>query len=96
MAELIPYAGAERRLACTKPAHVKAVGRRRGEINPIISKRVCRARLEAGLSQEDLADAIGVSQGVVQHYERGRMEIKASRLYAIACVLRKPIDWFFA
>ena len=52
-------------------------------------------RLELGLSQEKLADQLGITFQQVQKYERGTNRIGASRLHQIAIVLEAPITYFF-
>lgn len=46
--------------------------------------RVAEARKEAGLSQKQLADLLGVSQQAVYYYETGRSDMKASVLKEIS------------
>lgn len=48
-----------------------------------------------GLSQEKLADAIGLTFQQVQKYERGANRIGASRLYELSRVLDVPVSFFF-
>ncbi|GAB5375435.1 MAG: helix-turn-helix transcriptional regulator [Acuticoccus sp.] len=52
-------------------------------------------RLELGLSQEKLAEQLGITFQQVQKYERGTNRIGASRLHQIAIVLQTPITYFF-
>jgi transcriptional regulator with XRE-family HTH domain len=50
-------------------------------------------RRSRGLTQRQLASAIGVTLTSLQNYERGRNAITARRLDALALALRcKPID----
>ena len=49
----------------------------------------------AGISQEALGDAIGVTFQQVQKYERGTNRIGASRLFAIGQALDVPVSVFF-
>ena len=52
--------------------------------------RLCRhAR---GTKQTELASAIGLTFQQIQKYENGSNRISASKLYAIAAVLRTPIS----
>ena len=53
-------------------------------------------RRVAGMSQEALGDAIGVTFQQVQKYEKGTNRIGASRLFAIAGALDVPVSVFFA
>jgi len=52
-------------------------------------------RKQLGLSQERLADALGLTFQQVQKYERGTNRISASKLWDTAGFLDVPIDWFF-
>jgi transcriptional regulator with XRE-family HTH domain len=66
--------------------------------NPIdayVGSRVRMRRLMLGMSQERLADRIGVTFQQVQKYERGMNRIGASRLQIIATVLAIPVGFFF-
>lgn len=56
----------------------------RDPIDDFIGQSVRARRLAAGVSQEALADAIGVTFQQVQKYERGENRIAASRLIRIA------------
>ena len=60
-----------------------------------VGKRVAIYRRLAGLSQEALGDAIGVTFQQVQKYEKGANRIGASRLFAIAQTLDVPLHVFF-
>ena len=48
-----------------------------------------------GLSQQQLAQMIGVTYQQAHKYERGLNRISAGRLFEIAQVLNVPISWFF-
>ena len=48
-----------------------------------------------GLSQEKLADAIGLTFQQVQKYEKGTNRVSASRLQQISGALGVPIDFFY-
>src|SRR5688572_23081261 len=52
-------------------------------------------RNELGLTQIELARAIGVTFQQVQKYERGTSRISAGRLSAISQALQVPITYFF-
>ena len=61
----------------------------------LVGTRVRIRRVELGMSQTDLANALGVTFQQVQKYEKGTNRIGASRLHAIAGVLRVPVSYFF-
>ena len=48
-----------------------------------------------GVSQERLAEALGLTFQQVQKYERGANRVSASKLYEIARFLAAPISYFF-
>jgi transcriptional regulator with XRE-family HTH domain len=48
-----------------------------------------------GLSQQQLAQMIGVTYQQAHKYERGLNRISAGRLFEIAQVLAVPVSWFF-
>lgn len=67
-------------------------------IHPIdghVGKRIRLARLSRGISQEKLAEAIGVTFQQVQKYEKGSNRISAARLFECARHLGVDILYFF-
>lgn len=60
-----------------------------------VGARIRFKRKIAGISQIDLAAAIGVTFQQIQKYELGSNRISASSLYAAAAALKAPITWFF-
>lgn len=60
-----------------------------------IGQRVRSRRLEIGMSQERLAELLGVTFQQVQKYEKGVNRIAASRLHDIATSLDMPVARFF-
>lgn len=66
--------------------------------NPVdvhVGLQVRLRRKELKISQEKLAETIGLTFQQVQKYERGTNRISASKLYEIARTLRVSIAWFF-
>jgi len=66
--------------------------------NPVdvhVGLQVRLRRKELKISQEKLADALGLTFQQVQKYERGSNRISASKLYEIARTLKVSIAWFF-
>ncbi len=57
--------------------------------------RIRERRVMLGLSQQQLAQMIGVTYQQAHKYERGLNRISAGRLYEIALVLNVPVSWFF-
>lgn len=60
-----------------------------------VGRRVRTFRLQKGLSQEKLADQLGVTFQQVQKYEKGTNRIAAGRLQRIAEIMAIPITEFF-
>lgn len=57
--------------------------------------RIRERRIMLGLSQQQMADLIGVTYQQAHKYERGINRISAGRLYEIAQVLGVPVSYFF-
>jgi transcriptional regulator with XRE-family HTH domain len=62
-----------------------------GEIGAVIRNR----RKELGLSQEELAEMVGVSYQQIQRYENGSTMLNVENMQRIAQVLSMPITGFF-
>ncbi|MBV8092863.1 MAG: helix-turn-helix transcriptional regulator [Acetobacteraceae bacterium] len=60
-----------------------------------VGNRIRERRVMLGLSQQQLAQMIGVTYQQAHKYERGLNRISAGRLYEIAQVLSVPVSWFF-
>jgi transcriptional regulator with XRE-family HTH domain len=60
-----------------------------------IGQRVRSRRLEINMSQERLAELLGITFQQVQKYEKGVNRIAASRLFFIADALHVPVARFF-
>src|SRR4051794_14303448 len=65
------------------------------EIDRLVGSRVRQRRMQLGMSQEQLAAALGITVPQVQKYEKGVNRIGASRLHRIAGLLGVPIGAFF-
>ena len=66
--------------------------------NPIdlhVGARIRMRRKILGVSQERLADDLGLTFQQVQKYERGANRVSASKLYEVACALNTPVTFFF-
>ena len=65
------------------------------EIDVHVGQRVRQRRVLCGLSQTELANAMGLTFQQLQKYERGMNRISASKLWQISQVLDVPVQWFF-
>jgi transcriptional regulator with XRE-family HTH domain len=60
-----------------------------------VGARVRVRRLQLGMSQTTLGDALGLTFQQVQKYEKGANRISASRLQQIANTLQVSVSYFF-
>jgi transcriptional regulator with XRE-family HTH domain len=60
-----------------------------------VGARLRIRRKVLGLSQTQLADALGITFQQIQKYERGANRISASKLYEAARLLQSPVSYFF-
>jgi transcriptional regulator with XRE-family HTH domain len=69
-----------------------------GEPNPVdvhVGKRLRLRRMLLGLSQEDVADALGVAFQQIQKYECAVNRLSAPRLWDLAGILQCQVAYFF-
>ncbi len=70
-------------------------GSRASQTDRHVGNRIRERRVMLGLSQQQLAQLIGVTYQQAHKYERGLNRISAGRLYEIARVLNVPVAWLF-
>jgi transcriptional regulator with XRE-family HTH domain len=73
----------------TKPADTEV------DVDGYVGSRIRERRVMLGLSQQQMANLIGVTYQQAHKYERGINRISAGRLYEIGRVLRVPVSYFF-
>jgi transcriptional regulator with XRE-family HTH domain len=69
--------------------------RKPNDVDAHVGARLRQRRMLLGISQEQLADMLGLTFQQVQKYERGTNRVSASRLFQLARALDTPITWFF-
>jgi len=72
--------------------------RRRSGPHPVdihVGMRVRERRTELGISQPELAAALGIAYQQLYKYEQAKNRISASRLYELSEVLDVPVTFFF-
>lgn len=74
---------------------IKKSNNRPTDTDKYVGSRIRERRIMMGLSQQDIADLIGVTYQQAHKYERGINRISASRLYDIARVLQVQVSYFF-
>ena len=65
------------------------------DIDLHLGKRLRRRRRLLGLTQQQLADAVGVRFQQIQKYECGANRISAARLWALSEALEVPVGYFY-
>jgi transcriptional regulator with XRE-family HTH domain len=65
------------------------------DVDRHVGARVRERRIMLGLTQQQLADLIGVTYQQAHKYERGINRVSAGRLFEIAQVLSVPVSYFF-
>jgi transcriptional regulator with XRE-family HTH domain len=81
----------------TKTAKVEAT-KKKGRANSIdehVGLQLRQRRALLGLSQEKLAEQVGITFQQIQKYENGANRVSASRLYEFSKVLEIPVTFFF-
>lgn len=68
---------------------------RANDVDRFVGTRIRERRIMLGLSQQQMADMIGVTYQQAHKYERGINRISAGRLFEISRVLSVPIAFFF-
>lgn len=79
-----------------KVATTGAAGRSRAlDVDRYVSLRIRQRRIMLGLTQQQMAELIGVTYQQAHKYETGINRISAGRLYQIARALGVEISYFF-
>ena len=74
---------------------VKTGERRPNEVDVYVGQRLRLRRKRLNISQEKLADALGLTFQQVQKYERGFNRISASKLFEAARFLQASVTYFY-
>jgi transcriptional regulator with XRE-family HTH domain len=70
-------------------------GRSTASIDDHVGGRIRERRIMLGLTQQQLAQMIGVTYQQAHKYERGINRVSAGRLFEIARVLNAPVAYFY-
>lgn len=71
------------------------MSRKAEELDRHIGLRLKMRRILCGLSQDDLAQKLGITFQQIQKYEKAMNRISASRLYEIAKILDVNLEYFY-
>lgn len=77
-----------------KPVVTKKKGRA-NSVDEYVGLQLRQRRALLGLSQEKLAEQVGITFQQIQKYENGANRVSASRLYEFSKVLEIPVNFFF-
>jgi transcriptional regulator with XRE-family HTH domain len=70
-------------------------GRSTAAVDDHVGTRIRERRIMLGLTQQQLAELIGVTYQQAHKYERGINRVSAGRLFEIAGILGVPISYFY-
>jgi transcriptional regulator with XRE-family HTH domain len=65
------------------------------EVDAYVGARIRARRRMLGVTQEQLAEALGLTHQQIRKYERGLNRVSASKLYKTARILSVPMTYFF-
>jgi transcriptional regulator with XRE-family HTH domain len=74
---------------------MKRTTTRTQDIDRHVGARIRERRIILGLTQQQLADLIGVTYQQAHKYERGINRVSAGRLFVVARVLSVPVAYLF-
>ncbi|WP_432449473.1 helix-turn-helix domain-containing protein [Aliiroseovarius marinus] len=60
-----------------------------------VGKRIRHRRWMVGMTQQQLAEKVGIKFQQIQKYETGMNRVSASRLWDVAAALSVPVSFFF-
>jgi len=81
--------------APARPTPSRRSTSRTQDIDRYVGARIRERRIMLGLTQQQLADLIGVTYQQAHKYERGINRVSAGRLFEVAHVLSVPVSYFF-
>ncbi len=64
-------------------------------VDVYVGKRIRHRRWLTGMTQQQLADKVGIKFQQIQKYETGMNRVSASRLWDIASAVDVPVSYFF-
>ncbi len=60
----------------------------------LVAKKIRLERLKQNLSQQNMADELGITAAAYSNLERGVSDITISRLFEVSRILSKTPQWF--
>ena len=68
---------------------------RAGSIDEYIGVRLRQRRTLLGITQEKLAESVGITFQQIQKYENGANRVSAGRLFEFSKILKTSMDYFY-
>tara|TARA_R110000782_G_scaffold20305_1_gene54945 strand:- start:2878 stop:3288 length:411 start_codon:yes stop_codon:yes gene_type:complete len=75
--------------------HAGHDARKPTDADRFVGQQLRQGRREMGLTQDGLAQLLGVTFQQIQKYEAGHSRMSAGRLREVAIALKKPINFFY-
>jgi transcriptional regulator with XRE-family HTH domain len=66
------------------------------DVDILVGRQLRRRRRLLGMTQQQVAEAVGVRFQQIQKYECASNRMSASMLWKLACVLDVEVEYFFA
>ncbi len=92
---LLPDRAAHGRSVCSRMRELLKMPRNPTFVDRHVGARARAARLEAGKSQTDVAESLGLTFQQVQKYEKGTNRISAGKLHELSRLFDTPVQFFF-
>jgi transcriptional regulator with XRE-family HTH domain len=68
---------------------------RAGSFDEKLGMKIRQRRALMGMTQENLAETVGVTFQQIQKYENGTNRVSATRLFEFSQILKTPVNFFF-
>jgi len=65
------------------------------DVDRFVGEKIRERRIMLGLTQQELAQGIGVTYQQAHKYEQGVNRVSAGRLFEISRMLNTPVEFFF-
>ncbi|MFN5589481.1 MAG: helix-turn-helix domain-containing protein [Holosporales bacterium] len=79
----------------TSPLRKSGYSTRPQDVDKYVGQRIRERRVNLGLTQQELADLIGVTYQQAHKYEKGINRVSAGRLFCIAQVFGVSVSFFY-
>jgi transcriptional regulator with XRE-family HTH domain len=74
---------------------VKEPTRKPTDVDKVIGLNIRRNRIDAGITQVEVAEALGMSYQMIQRYEQGKARVPAEKIVSLSIALAADVASFF-